>query len=179
MNTIDIAIIVFLLIGAYTGFKRGLLMEVISLASFFIAIILGVKLLDWGIEFLATYIEGYEAILPIIAFGVIFITIILVLNLLGKALKKILDMTLLGSFDDLAGALLGILKWALLISIFIWIYESFGGGVKEETTSTSLLFDPISALAPGLFNTLSGLFPFIIDFFEQSKELVNPQEIEV
>lgn len=179
MNTVDIAILIFLLIGAYTGFRRGMLMEVISLAAFFVALIAGIKLLDWGISILSQYIEGYESLLPIIAFSVIFVGIIIALNLIGKAVKKVMDMTLLGNLDDFIGALMGVVKWALFISIILWIFESFGGKINEKLTDTSLLYDPVASFAPKLFDLFSGFFPYFMDFFEQSKELVNQQELNV
>ncbi|UXX80193.1 CvpA family protein [Reichenbachiella carrageenanivorans] len=179
MNTIDIVILIFLLIGAYTGFRRGMLMEIVSLAAFFVAILAGIKLLDWGISILAEYIEGYDSLLPIIAFTIIFIGIIVMLNLLGKVVKRILDLTLLGSLDDIIGSMMGIIKWALFISIFFWIFESFGGKISDTTTEDSLLYGPIAAFAPKLFNLISDLFPTILDFFEHSKELVNQQELNV
>lgn len=179
MNTIDIVILVFLLIGAYTGFRRGMLMEVISLVAFFAAILAGIKLLDWGINVLSEYIEGYDSLLPIIAFTIIFIGIIVLLNLLGKAVKKIIDMTLLGSLDDIIGSLMGIVKWALFISIFFWIFESFGGTISDSTIEGSMLYEPITSFAPAMFNLFSGLFPYFMDFFEQSKEMVNQQELNV
>jgi len=179
VNTIDIVILVFLLIGAYTGFRRGMLMEVISLVAFFAAILAGIKLLDWGINVLSEYIEGYDSLLPIIAFTIIFIGIIVLLNLLGKAVKKIIDMTLLGSLDDIIGSLMGIVKWALFISIFFWIFESFGGTISDSTIEGSMLYEPITSFAPAMFNLFSGLFPYFMDFFEQSKEMVNQQELNV
>lgn len=179
MNTVDIVILVFLLIGAYTGYKKGMVMEIISLIAFFVALIAGIKLLDWGISVLAEYIDGYDSLLPIMAFSLIFIGIILSLNLLGKAVKKVLDMTLLGSLDDIVGSLMGIVKWALFVSIFIWIFESFGGQFSPESTDDSLLYWPVAGLAPNLFEFFSDLFPYFMDFFEQSKEYVKQQELNV
>jgi len=155
------------------------LMEIISLVAFFAAILAGIKLLDWGISVLSEYIEGYDSLLPIIAFTIIFIGIIVLLNVIGKAVKKIIDMTLLGSLDDIIGSLMGIVKWALFISIFFWIFESFGGHISESTSEGSMLFEPIVSFAPTLFNLFSGLFPYFMEFFEHSKELVNQQELNV
>ena len=144
-------------------------MEVISLAAFFAAILAGIKLLDWGISILSEYIEGYDSLLPIIAFTIIFIGIIVLLNVIGKTVKKIIDMTLLGSLDDLVGALMGVVKWALFISIFFWIFESFGGKISESTSEDSMLYEPIASFAPGLFNLFSGLFPSFMAIFDTSK----------
>ncbi|PIB37254.1 hypothetical protein BFP72_18485 [Reichenbachiella sp. 5M10] len=179
MNVIDIVILVFLLVGAVTGFRKGLLMEIISIAAFFVAIFLGIKLLDWGIMVLADHIHGYDNLLPIISFTIIFVVIMIGLHLIGKTVKKLLDLTLLGSLDDIAGSLLGIVKWALFISIVFWIYHSFGGTLDSDLTKTSFLFEPISSFAPGLFSLFSGLFPYFLEFFEHSEEFINQQDVNV
>lgn len=179
MSVVDIVILVFLLVGAVTGFRKGLLMEIISIAAFFLAIFLGIQLLDWGIVMLSDYIDGYDNLLPIISFTLIFIGVLVLTHMVGKAVKKILDMTLLGSLDDIAGSLLGIAKWALFISIFFWIYHSFGGSLSEDKTKASYLYEPIVSFAPMLFDLVSGFFPHFMDFFEHSEELINQQEVNV
>ncbi len=154
-------------------------MEIISLTAFFIAMLLGIKLLDYVIQLLDKYIDGYEHALPVISFAIIFIGVVLSLNLIGKGLKTILDMTLLGSLDDIAGSILGILKWALFISIFFWVFNNFGGSLKEETTETSILYQPIKAFAPGLFGFFSNMFPHFMEYFEQTQESINQIPIGV
>jgi membrane protein required for colicin V production len=179
LNIIDIIIVVFFGIGAYTGFKKGFILEIISLAAFFIAIILGIKLLDIGVDFVSNYIEGYDKVLPVIVFTVLFIGIIILLNWMGKLLKKVLNMTLFGSVDNFVGALLGIIKWALIISIFLWIFGSFGGKINPEYTTESFLYTPVSSLAPNLFGMISSIFPFIEEFFNNSREFIKEKEFSV
>lgn len=176
MSVLDIVILVFLGIGAYSGYKKGLLLELVSLSAFFIAIIAGIKLLDSGVRLLAGILPGYENVLPFVVFILIFLVIILVLNAIGKTVKKILDMTLLGSIDDLAGSLLGILKWSLVISIFFWIFGSLGLSMPDSIVNDSFLYDPVTNIAPGLFELVSGIFPFIHEFFEKTQEFVQERK---
>jgi membrane protein required for colicin V production len=179
LNVIDIVILVFFGIGAYSGFKKGFILEIVSLAAFFIAIILGIKLLDVGVDFVSNYIEGYDHILPVIVFTILFIGIIILLNWIGKLLKKVLDMTLFGSIDDIIGAVLGVVKWALVLSIFFWIFSSFGGKFSAEVTSDSFLYDPVSSFAPNLFGIISSIFPFVEEFFNNSKDFIKEKEFTV
>jgi uncharacterized membrane protein required for colicin V production len=51
MKTIDLLILFPLLIGAYHGYKRGLLLEIVAILAFVIAVVLGFKLLDYGLDF--------------------------------------------------------------------------------------------------------------------------------
>ncbi|MFY0650633.1 MAG: CvpA family protein [Cyclobacteriaceae bacterium] len=176
MNVIDIVVVVVFGIGAYSGFKKGFILEIISLGAFFVAIIGGIKLLDLGVGYLSSYIEGYDKILPVVVFTIIFILIIILLNWLGKLLKKVLDMTLFGSIDDIIGALLGILKWALILSIFLWVFTSFGGSFDKELTEESFFYKPVASFAPTLFGLISSVFPFIEEFFKNSSEFVKEKE---
>lgn len=152
-------------------------MEIITLAAFFIAIVTGIKLLDWGISILERYIVGFDHILPVIAFAIIFIAVILLMNYIGKSLKTILDMTLLGSLDDIAGAIMGAIKWAFFISVLIWIYESFLGEAQHGAVQNSYLYQPISELAPGIIGLFSSVYPSFMDFFDNSKEHINNVDI--
>lgn len=179
MNVIDIIILVFFGIGAYSGFKKGFILEIISLGAFFVAIIGGIKLLDIGVAFLSNYIVGYDSILPVIVFTIIFISIIILLNWLGRLLKKVLDMTLFGSLDDITGAILGIVKWALVLSIFLWVFGSFGGKLDTELTTDSIFYQPVSGFAPKLFGMISAIFPFIEEFFNNSQEFIKEKEFSV
>ena len=152
-------------------------MEVASLLAFFVAIIAGIKLLDWGIDFLSGYISGMEQILPIMAFAMIFIGVIILVNFIGKTLKQVLDMTLLGNLDDVAGAIVGAAKMALFVSIFMWIYESFVGDHLLEATKTSILYGPLSNIAPGFFRVFSALYPSFMEMFDSGREVINSTPI--
>lgn len=177
MIGVDIGILIFLFIGARAGYKKGLLMELISLGAFIVAIVAGVKLLDWGIGLLSQYINGLDHLMPVIAFAVIFIGVIILLNVIGKTVKQILDMTLLGSLDDIAGGALGLIKWAFFLSIIIWIFESIMGPVPGNYVAGSYLFDTISLLAPKTFGLLAGFFPAFMEMFDNSSEIINDQGI--
>ena len=69
MKTIDLLILFPLLIGAYTGYKRGLLLEIVAILAFVIAVVLGFKLLDYGLDFLSPYVGGSNRFLPYFAFA--------------------------------------------------------------------------------------------------------------
>ncbi|HEY0109565.1 MAG TPA: CvpA family protein, partial [Fibrella sp.] len=57
MATIDILILIPLLWGAYNGYRKGLLVEVVAIIAFVVALIIGFKFLQFGIDLLAPYIS--------------------------------------------------------------------------------------------------------------------------
>ena len=166
-------ILVLLLFGAYRGYKKGLMMEVIAILAFILAIIGSFKLLHAGMDFLDRHFEISGKLLPYIAFIVIFIVIIILVNMLGKWIKKLLDMTLLGSFDNVAGAIIGILKWAFGISVLIWITISFDVNLSEKWSEGALLYPWVEAFAPKVVQWISSVFPFLEGLYDMVREMLS------
>ncbi|MTI41293.1 CvpA family protein [Fulvivirga lutimaris] len=173
MNTLDIIILAPLLFGAYRGFKKGFVLEIVAIVSFVLAIIGGFKLMHWGMDLIDQYFDISGELLPYISFIVIFIGIILLTNLVGKVFKKILDLTLLGTVDNLAGAVLSVIKWAFGISVLLWLSTSFGINFSEEWVEGSVLYEPIVTFAPKLVEYLSAVVPYTNDLFDHIQKLLS------
>jgi len=170
VTAVDIGILIFLGIGAFQGFKSGLLMQLLGIIAFFVAIIGGFQLMYWGAELLSGFVDGYENVLPFIAFFVVFIGTMVLINLIGKGLKSLLDMTLLGSFDNIAGMIIGIFKWTLILSLLIWVIETFAAFQLERLSGDSTLYPYVASFAPFLLDVFSGVLPAFQDFMDQKPD---------
>ncbi len=173
MGTLDFIFLAPLLFGAYRGYQKGFVLEIIAIISFVLAIIGGFKLMHWGMEMLDKYFDIGGNILPYISFIVIFIGIILIVNLIGRFVKKIIDLTLLGSVDNLAGALLSVVKWAFAISILLWLTSSFGIEFSQEWRENSILYSYLLSFAPTVVDYCSGLMPFAHDLFDHIQQMLS------
>jgi len=171
VHTLDIILLVPLLLGAYLGFKRGLLMELVGLIALILAILGAFKLLHTGIEFLNRYIPEYGNFVPFIAFVGIFIGILILINLLGHLTKKLMDLTLLGAFDYVAGAILGVFKWAFIISVILWLTTQININIPDKLTEDSFLYPYILNFAPSVGKYVASVFPFADNLFESIQEL--------
>jgi membrane protein required for colicin V production len=166
-------LIIPLVFGAVMGHKKGLLLEIFGILAFVLAIIGGFKLMELGMTYLSEYFDGIDNLLPFISFLVIFIAIILLVNLFGKLVKKMVDMTLLGGVDKFAGAIVGIVKWAIGLSIILWLTNNFGielPGQDEEL----VLYPFLAELGPSLITALDVVLPFAEEMLESIKELISP-----
>ncbi|MBK6267036.1 CvpA family protein [Marivirga sp. S37H4] len=169
MKTLDILLLIPLIFGAYLGFRKGLLLEIVSLVAFVLAIVGAFKLLDFGIELLQPYFEKWDTALPIISFIVLFIAILLIVNLIGKIVKKVLDMTLLGGLDNFAGAVLGLLKWAFGVSLVLWMAESVDVSISAEMAEGTYIYPTVASFAPFVLDLFSAYLPFIQEVFDSLK----------
>ncbi|WP_291778757.1 CvpA family protein [Cecembia sp.] len=173
MEAIDIFILVFLAIGAYSGYKQGLFISILSIVAFIIALILAFHLMDWGAQHLAEHVTELTFVLPFIAFIMIFLGVILIIRGLAYLVKKTLDFTILGSVDNIAGGVLGVLKTAFILSFFLWIADSLEFKITNEWIADSKSYPLIQPLAPVVISFLDDYTPIISEAVQSIQALVN------
>ena len=162
-----------LIFGAVSGFRKGLLLEIVGILAFVLGIVGGFKLMELGMTYLDEYFEDFDHLLPFISFLVIFLAILLLVNLVGKAVKKMVDMTLLGGVDKFAGAIVGIAKWAIGLSIILWLTHHFGIELPGQDEDL-VLYPYLTDLGPNLIQSMSVVLPFAEEMIDSIKELVSP-----
>ncbi|WP_111669259.1 CvpA family protein [Algoriphagus litoralis] len=173
MAPIDIVILIVLALGAYEGYKKGLLMSIVGLIGFVIAIILGVYFMDPVSKMLAERLDELSFAFPVFAFLIVFFITLLIVNIAGWILKKMMDMILLGSVDSLAGAILGIVKSAFFVSLFMWLALGFDLKMPKEWSAKSEFLQYIEPLAPGVIWVLEPLVPKVKELQETIAEIVE------
>jgi membrane protein required for colicin V production len=160
-----------MLFGAFRGFVKGLVLEVIGIIALIVAIWLGIELMDWGVNFFSMFTSEYQSLLPYFSFFVIFLFVLLIITISGRILKSALNITILGAVDNFAGAILGLLKWAFAVSMLFWLAESVGIPVSEDIRQNSMVYPLISSIAPLTVNFLAMNLPFMKDFFNSLKDI--------
>lgn len=173
MSTIDIVILILLAIGAYSGYRQGLFIGLLSIVAFFIGIVLAFKFMHWGADRLADRVESLTFMLPFISFIAIFFIVTITIRILAFLVKQALDLTILGTFDNFAGAVLGLFKWAIMISLLIWVGTSFEYKIPQSWIENSIIYPVITPLAPAMVSLLDAYTPIIDQSIEAIKELVQ------
>lgn len=161
MKLLDIILIVLLIIGGYRGYKKGLLLEIIAIIALILAIIGGFKLMQWGMQILTEQFHLTGKLIPVLSFILIFVAIILLVNIIGHMLRKVVHLTLLGGLDSIAGSIIGILKWAFGLSILLWFFSAIGFAIPSHISENTFVYPQIFNFAPKIVGYLSSLFPFI------------------
>jgi len=173
LSIIDIIIIVPLVIGAYSGYRKGFIMEVVSLLALILAVIGGFHFLHWGISLLHEHFNLSGRFMPVLSFILIFAAIVLVVNLVGKILKKVAQMAFLGGLDKVVGAILGGPKWVFFLSLVVWAFQVFGVEIPEHLQEKSLFYSYIIGLAPATVEIFSYLIPASANLLDKISELLN------
>lgn len=173
---VDIVILVVLLFFMIFGVRRGLIRQVLQVLGI-IAAFVGAFFLA---HHLATVLQGrfdlgYQISLVISAVA-LFVGIIVLFHLLGLTLQKVAQITLLGPLDRIGGAVFGLLKGTLVVSLLLVILLSIPlpQSVKDELVS-----DPMVAVIyptlPVIFNLLMRHTP-AGPYFEENLDRVGRDE---
>lgn len=167
MSKADLFILVFILIGAYSGYREGFLMELFSLLAILLGVLGGFKLMGEGMLFLQDRFNADKEVLPYISFIVIFLVIVVAVNLLGKLIKHSMDKSFLGKVDQWMGLTLGIFKTLFLLSVVLWIADSLKFTPPAAWVEESWLYPFTAHLAPGVAEWTGDLIPFFKETFRQ------------
>ena len=161
MNTLDLFILIPLAWGAYNGYRKGLLIEIVGVVAFVLAMIVGFKFLRFGTDLLAPYIstEITRRILPYLGFSVIFFPTVFLVNRLGYSLRGMLRYSILGTFDNLVGAAVGIFTWVFGISVFFWLLSTINIKLPPQHSRGSLLVPLVTPVAPQIISKVSDWIP--------------------
>ena len=165
MSKADIAILIFVLIGAWSGYKDGFLMGLITMLALVLGVFLAFKLTGEGMIFLQDQFNADKHALPYITFFIIFILVVVSVTYLGKAIRASIDKTFLGRVDEIFGSLLGAFKTLFMISVLLWIADSFKIAPQEEWTEGSYLYSFTAHLAPDLARWIAQFLPFLREIF--------------
>ncbi len=169
MNLLDVIIAIPLLWGAYRGFKRGLIFEALMIIGLIIGLYAAFKFSSLVQGLLKNVVSENSAILPFLSFALVFAAVLLVMILFAKFLEGILKIASLNLFNQIAGALLGIFKFGLVVSVVLWSFkalEPHWDFISSDMKNKSLLYEPV-------LKTTSFITPALEDIKKEFKEIAK------
>lgn len=150
MNELDIVLALPLIWGTYRGFRNGLVYEVLIVIVLIAGVYGGHLLVNYVTEYVQTNFNYHSKMLPFYSFIGILILLMVIIYFITKASNKLLDFFGLGIINKIAGALIGVVKWAFFISLLFYLVAPFDGKnniIPKEKKEESFLYEPISQFA--------------------------------
>jgi len=157
MNYIDILLCIPLVWGLYKGFTKGLVIEAATLVAFSLGVWGGITFSDYIAEKMKENFGWETPYLPIISFACIFLLIIAFVFLVAKMIQKMVDGVALSAINKIGGAVFGALKFALMMSVVIFMIDAIEESypmISFKTKEESLLYRPVGKIAPFLIPAL-------------------------
>jgi membrane protein required for colicin V production len=157
LNLLDLILAVPLLWFAYNGYKKGLIIEIASLAAFVLGLYFAFYFSDVTANYLRQFFSIDQKYMAALSFLVTFVVVLFAVLALEKILEKFIDILLLGFLNKLAGAAFGLLKGALFLSIIIFVINYFDTShavIKPGIAKSSIFYEPVQSVAPALYSWL-------------------------
>ena len=159
MTILDAVVILFLLLGAVLGFKKGAIRSLVGLVGTIAVVVIAYYLKNPVADLLYNFVpffdfsgnwQGlvtlnillYESIAYVLVFVILYGLLSLILRLTG-IIEKFLTMTIiLGIPSKIIGAVLGFLEAVVFSFIILFVLLQFNGShtfIKESTVAMSIL----------------------------------------
>ena len=172
MNYLDIIIAIVLLLFGIKGFRKGLIIEVVTLLAFAVGIYGAMHFSDFTAEHLKDFMEINPKYLNTVAFVLTFILLVILVNLIGRWITNLVRAMNLSFWNKLGGFVFGFAKGVLLCSIMVMVLNNLQliGVVKPEVREQSKLYPYIELTVPFVYRG----FDLVKDY---AKEMI-PEETE-
>jgi membrane protein required for colicin V production len=173
MTPLDILLLLPLAVGTVKGYRRGLVLEVVSLLAFVLGVVGGLSLLSAAIPVVRSYLGELWGMLPLVSFLLVLVGIMWGVHLLGGLVKKAVHLTPLGVLDNLMGAVAGGLKWLLGLSLLLHGTALAGLPLLAPSlTAGSVVLPWVAKATPLALQLTSYVLPFAHNLLARLKRVM-------
>lgn len=138
MALVDIILVIVLILGISTGYRTGFVKGLLDVLGIIVGVVAALTLSNGLVGLLTSMGVNESEYLPIIIALVIFILVMVVFSMLAEFLRTILKALFLKKVDGIAGAVLGLAKITIFISVFFWVSSKFGFLTEQREESKVL-----------------------------------------
>jgi len=160
MAVLDIILLLCFVPAIVGGITKGFVKQLVDLASILLGAWAAFRFSTPACDWLKGQLTMDPKLLYVICFVIIIVASVLLLNLIGQAMCKVIKIASLGWLNRLAGLALGILKTAILLGLIIMAFEYFNGQwdfVDEEKLENAVVYDSLRSFIQAVFPHLKQL----------------------
>jgi len=161
MNFLDIVLGILLAAGLIKGIRNGFFVELASLVSMLLGILIAIHFSYLTKDYLENYGTWNPKTVQVTAFALTFILVVVAVSALAKIFTSIANFASLGIFNKLLGGVFGILKTILIISIVLNLFQKVNSGitlVNRETLEQSKLYHPVREISKRIYPSIEEWF---------------------
>jgi membrane protein required for colicin V production len=154
MNVLDIILLILILAAAISGFTKGFFVELASILAIILGVWAGIAFSGTVQVWLSKMVDWSPVSIKLVAFIIIFLAVVVIVHLIANFFEKGIRAIALGIFSRMAGAVLGALKGAFILSVLFIVVTKIEYYtttiIPEQTKKESKLYSPIEKLAPNI-----------------------------
>lgn len=153
LNWFDIVILIFLLIAFVNGYRKGLVMMLVGLATVILAAIFGGQLAVKILPELQKLIDVSPQLANVLSYVAAFLAIAIVLGLVGFFVQKIFESVNLNFINRLLGSVVSVGTTVLIFSILlnlILMLDPEEKVIKPDVKQKSFFYEKIRVVVPAI-----------------------------
>jgi Uncharacterized membrane protein, required for colicin V production len=153
MNWFDLITAILLLIALVNGYRKGLIMQLVGLATLVLAAIFGGKLAGTILPELNRLIDLSPEAARVLSYILAFALIAVVLSLIGRLLQRFIDVVFLSFFNRVLGSVVAVGTMMLFLSIIlnlVLMLDKNEGVIKRKIKEESFFFERVEAVVPAI-----------------------------
>jgi membrane protein required for colicin V production len=163
---IDLVFVVLLVMAVIKGYTKGFIIAIFSLVALIVGVAAAMKLSAVAASWLGSSINAGARWLPVIAFILVFVAVALLVRLGAKAIEKTVELAMLGWVNRLAGILLYIVLYMVVLSIALFYAEKIHL-IADKTIADSKTYPFIQPWGPKAMEGLGRIVPFFSNMFHE------------
>jgi membrane protein required for colicin V production len=161
---IDILFYIIVCVAIIRGWRKGLILALFSVVCGLIGLAAAVKLSAVVATHMKSDLHMTSRWLPVIAFFLVFILVVLIIRWAGRLLEKLVKLVLLEWLNKLGGIPLFILLYLSIYSIFLF-YGTKTQFISKQAVEDSHFYSMIAPFGPAVIRFFTGFIPYGQDMF--------------
>lgn len=125
MQILDWILLGLLLLGTFRGWCSGLVKQVVAIGGFVAGLVAAALWYQPMSQTISPWLGTHAHLASVLAFVLIWIAVAALLDAVGALLSSLLNKTVvLGTTNRVLGALLGLVKYALMMGLLLWALKA-------------------------------------------------------
>jgi membrane protein required for colicin V production len=161
---IDTLLYIVVLLALIQGWRKGLILGIFSLVCGLIGLAAAVKFSAVVAVHLKADLHFTSRWLPVLAFVLVFVLVLLIIRWTGRLLEKLLNLIMLGWLNKLGGILLFMILYLSIYSIILF-YGTKTQVISQRAMEDSHFYSMIAPMGPAVIHFITGFIPYGQDMF--------------
>jgi membrane protein required for colicin V production len=161
---IDVFFCIFIVLAFVQGMRKGLIMALISMVCGLIGLAAAVKLSAIVAAQLKSDLHMTTRWLPVVAFLLVFIMVVLIIRWIGRMLEKLTQLVMMEWLNKLGGIVLFLILYLSIYSILLF-YGTKTRFISKSAIDSSHFYSMVAPFGPAVIRFITGFIPFGYDMF--------------
>ncbi|MDO5665305.1 MAG: CvpA family protein [Bacteroidia bacterium] len=153
LNWFDLIILIFLLIAFVNGYRKGLVMMLVGLATVILAAIFGGQLAVKILPELQKLIDVSPQLANVLSYIAAFLVIAIVLGIIGFLIQKIFESVNLNIINRILGSVVSVGTVVVVLSILLNLTLMLDSGekiIKPDIKQKSFFYERVRVVVPAI-----------------------------